>query len=229
MPRQAPPRESVQFSGARRTNLPCFQDEKAFQDLMVPTKIGCVHIRSGSGGHRKRRVLRRLACPHRSNEPARPSRGYRTDREGHAPQRSVRQLTRPWAERVPGTPDTRCGTSRPTRRSTPACESAAATPASYRAHGMRLGAGRPGGGVPKRCSGWYQSGPPPVAPARSSRVRVPRDAGQSGDWPGLPPLHITPSSAQRTESRGHGTCLGHASSLRVGMDWAMTCRFFSWD
>ena len=42
MPRQASPRESVQFPEAVRTNLPCFQDEKAFQDLMTPTKIGCV-------------------------------------------------------------------------------------------------------------------------------------------------------------------------------------------
>jgi hypothetical protein len=51
--------ESVKFPGARRTKLPWFQDEKTFQDLMVRTKIGCVHIRGGRGGCRKMKVLRR--------------------------------------------------------------------------------------------------------------------------------------------------------------------------
>jgi hypothetical protein len=51
--------ESVKFPGARRTKLPRFPDEKAFQDLMVRTEIGCVQIRGGSGGRRKIRVLGR--------------------------------------------------------------------------------------------------------------------------------------------------------------------------
>jgi hypothetical protein len=49
--------ESVKFPGAHKTKLPRFQDEKAFQDLIVRTEIGGVHIRGGSGGHRKMRVL----------------------------------------------------------------------------------------------------------------------------------------------------------------------------
>jgi sulfur-carrier protein adenylyltransferase/sulfurtransferase len=49
--------ESVKIPGARRTKLYWFQDEKVFQNLMVRTEIGYVHITGGSGGRREMRLL----------------------------------------------------------------------------------------------------------------------------------------------------------------------------
>src|SRR5262245_6808442 len=105
---------------------------------MVRTEMREVYVRGGSGGAQRKVAVGRVACFRRSTTQApiygthtratdEPSHTgmYRTGREVHTPQRSVRRVMRPGASHGLGSLDTRYGTWPPTRRSTHACESGA--------------------------------------------------------------------------------------------------------